>query len=73
MATPAPTPASAPDAPVEKQTQQEGAGLARIADISSKIRQAIRKALPTPPEQFLTVMVPGKVLNFKVRLKGVVV
>jgi hypothetical protein len=51
---------------VGKQQQQEGAGLARIADISSKIRQAIRKALPAPPEQFLTVMVPGKVLNFKV-------
>ncbi|KAG6864170.1 hypothetical protein C0991_011889, partial [Blastosporella zonata] len=36
----------------------------RTAQISFKIREAIRKALPAPPEQFFTVMIPGKVVNF---------
>lgn len=41
--------------------------VARTAKISSQIREAIRAALPAPPEQFFTVMVPGKVVNFNVR------
>jgi len=36
----------------------------RIGDISTKIREAIRKALLAGPEQFMTVMVPGKVVNY---------
>ncbi|KAB5588665.1 hypothetical protein CTheo_7892 [Ceratobasidium theobromae] len=39
--------------------------VARIADISYQIRDAINKALPTPLEQFLTIMIPGKVVNFE--------
>ena len=35
-----------------------------IGDISTKIREAIRKALLAGPEQFMTVMVPGKVVNY---------
>ncbi|KAG9126047.1 hypothetical protein FRC07_005112 [Ceratobasidium sp. 392] len=38
--------------------------LNRISDISMTIREAIRRALPTPREQFFTVMIPGKVVNF---------
>ena len=37
--------------------------VARVGDISIKIREAIRNALPTPLEQHLTIMVPGKVIN----------
>lgn len=48
----------------QTQKDQEEKALQRIADISTKIREAIRLALPTPPEQFLTVMVPGKVVNY---------
>lgn len=48
---------------VKEQSKEE---LARIAQISLDIRQAVRNALPAPPEQFFTMMVPGKVLNFKV-------
>ncbi|KAG5650242.1 hypothetical protein H0H81_000195 [Sphagnurus paluster] len=36
----------------------------RAAQISFEIREALRKALPAPKEQFFTVMVPGKVINF---------
>ncbi|KAG6908104.1 hypothetical protein DXG01_006142 [Tephrocybe rancida] len=36
----------------------------RTAEISWQIREAIRAALPAPREQFFTVMVPGKVVNF---------
>ncbi|KAG6847697.1 hypothetical protein H0H93_006492, partial [Arthromyces matolae] len=36
----------------------------RTAEISWKIREALRAALPAPREQFFTVMVPGKVVNF---------
>jgi hypothetical protein len=50
---------------VKQQRQEE---LARIAQVSMTVRQAIRKALPAPPEQFFTMMVPGKVLNFDVGL-----
>lgn len=42
----------------------QGEGVNRIGDISTKIREAIRKALPSGPEQFMTVMVPGKVVNY---------
>lgn len=38
----------------------------RTAYISTQIREAIRAALPAPPEQFFTVMVPGKVVNYSV-------
>lgn len=44
----------------------QDAQLDRVKDISLTIRQAIRNSLPGAPDQFLTLMVPGKVLNFKV-------
>lgn len=53
--------------PVDKLKQQEAVSVSRIAEISSRIREAVRAALPTPMEQFLTVMVPGKVINTGVR------
>ena len=48
---------------IEQQSEEE---LARIAQISMNVRQAVRNALPAPPEQFFTMMVPGKVLNLDV-------
>ncbi|KAG9094467.1 hypothetical protein FRC06_010779 [Ceratobasidium sp. 370] len=45
------------------QPALEKANLNRIGEISDRIREAVRAALPTPPEQFLTLMVPGKVVN----------
>ncbi|KAG8724408.1 hypothetical protein FRC09_019026 [Ceratobasidium sp. 395] len=42
----------------------QDASLNRITDISTGIREAIRRSLPTPPEQLFTVMIPGKVVNF---------
>ncbi|KAG8690747.1 hypothetical protein FRC11_009364 [Ceratobasidium sp. 423] len=45
-------------------SQQEAGNVARIAEISHNIRDAVRAALPTPPEQFFTLMVPGKVVDF---------
>jgi hypothetical protein len=48
----------------DKIKQQGPEQLARIAKISMDIRQAVRDALPAPAEQFFTMMVPGKVLNF---------
>ncbi|GLB33855.1 hypothetical protein LshimejAT787_0107390 [Lyophyllum shimeji] len=42
----------------------------RAAKISFEIREALRKALPAPPEQFFTVMIPGKVVNFADYSKG---
>ena len=50
----------------DKIKQQSAEELARIAQISMDVRQAVRNALPAPPEQFFTMMVPGKVLNFDV-------
>lgn len=47
----------------EKQLDDE---LHRIVAISLNIREAIRNALPAPAEQFLTVSIPGKVLNLDV-------
>jgi hypothetical protein len=42
----------------------ENDNVKRIGDISTKIREAIRQALPAGSEQFMTVMVPGKVVNY---------
>ena len=50
----------------DKVMQQGQQQLQRIAEISMNIRKAVRSALPAPPEQFFTMMVPGKVLNFNV-------
>jgi len=36
----------------------------QMAAISVQIRKAISAALPGPPDQNLTIMVPGKVVNF---------
>ncbi|KAJ7726021.1 hypothetical protein DFH07DRAFT_246439 [Mycena maculata] len=47
------------------QTKLEDASLKRAGEISIKIREALRKSLPAPPEQFFTVMIPGKVVNFE--------
>jgi len=49
---------------IDQQRKEELDGIARI---SLDIRRAVVAALPAPPEQFLTLNVPGKVLNFKVR------
>ncbi|KAH7335678.1 hypothetical protein B0J17DRAFT_629921 [Rhizoctonia solani] len=45
-------------------SSQEKSNIDRIAEISTNIRKAVLAALPTPPEQFMTLMVPGKVVNF---------
>lgn len=50
----------------DKVKQQSAEELARIAKISMDVRQAVRNALPAPAEQFLTMMVPGKILNLDV-------
>ena len=50
----------------DKVRQQRQEELSRIAEITMTVRQAVRQALPAPPEQFFTMMVPGKVLNFEV-------
>ncbi|CUA67527.1 Helicase with zinc finger domain 2 [Rhizoctonia solani] len=42
----------------------ESANIDRIAEISTNIRKALRNSLPTPQEQFMTVMVPGQVVEF---------
>jgi hypothetical protein len=47
----------------DKVKQQSVDEVQRIAQISWQVRQALRESLPAPPEQFFTVMVPGKVLN----------
>lgn len=46
--------------------KQEEVSVERISEISTKIREAVRAALPAPPEQHFTIMVPGKVINFNV-------
>ena len=51
----------------EKEDEQRKEELDRIARISLDIRRAVIASLPAPPEQFLTLNVPGMVLNFKVR------
>ncbi|KAG8682905.1 hypothetical protein FRC09_016445, partial [Ceratobasidium sp. 395] len=43
----------------------ENDAVKRTGEISTNIREAIRKSLPTPSGQFLTVMIPGKVVNFE--------
>ena len=55
-----------PPSGTDKIKQQSAEELDRIAQISMNIRQAVRDALPAPPEQFFTMMVPAKVLNFDV-------
>ena len=41
------------------QTTQGDAAVKRIGNISTKICKALRTSLPTAPEQYMTVMVPG--------------
>lgn len=55
-----------PTSGTDKIKQQSAEELARIANISMDVRQAVRNALPAPAEQFFTMMVPGKVLNLDV-------
>ena len=50
-----------------KEAKQRKEELDSIARISLDIRKAVIATLPAPPEQFLTLNAPGKVLNFKVR------
>ncbi len=50
----------------QKMQADETAAIDRIGQISNRIREAIRQALPAPPDQFFTVMIPGKVVNFDV-------
>ena len=50
------------------QSQLDDANLQRAAEISVKIREAVRAALPTGTDQYLHLMVPGKVLNLDVRI-----
>ncbi|KAF9789309.1 hypothetical protein BJ322DRAFT_530445 [Thelephora terrestris] len=52
-----------PPSGADKIRQQSAEELDRIAQVSMTIRQAIRDALPAPPEQFFTMMIPAKVLN----------
>ena len=52
--------------PQEKIKALDDSERDRISDISMQIRQAIRSALPAPPEQFFTLMVPAKVVNLDV-------
>lgn len=49
-----------------KQQELQRKNIERVAIISQQIREAVRKALPAPPDQFFHVMVPGKVVNFEV-------
>jgi len=50
----------------DKIQEQGKEQLDRIARVSLDIRRAVIAALPAPPEQFFTMMVPGKVLNLEV-------
>lgn len=54
---------------MEQQAEEQ---VVRAAMISNNVRQALRSALPAPPEQFFTVSVPGKVVNFKVWIRAFV-
>ncbi|KAG8825510.1 hypothetical protein FRC18_010262 [Serendipita sp. 400] len=47
----------------DSQAAEDARTVGRMRDISRKLREKIRAVIPTPPEQFMTVMVPGKVLN----------
>jgi hypothetical protein len=47
------------------QAKLEDASVKRAGEISTKIREALRKSLPAPAEQFFTVMIPGKVVDFE--------
>jgi len=48
---------------LDKERKEE---LETIARISLDVRRAVIASLPSPPEQFLSLNVPGKVINFKV-------
>lgn len=50
-----------------KKEEMEKENAERMATISLRIREALRATLPSAPEQFFHVMVPGKVVNFEVR------
>jgi len=50
----------------DQSLAQQDEQVARIARISLNIREAVRAALPAPPEQFFTLMIPGKVVDFDV-------
>jgi hypothetical protein len=52
-----------------KIKQQSADELARIAKVSMDIRQAVRDAIPANTEQFFTLMIPGKVVNFNVSVR----
>jgi hypothetical protein len=49
---------------MDKVLQDEQAK--RVKQISHTIRQTIRDTLPGPADQFLTLMIPGKVVDFEV-------
>lgn len=51
----------------KKQEDIEKEMMERTASISLKIRETLRATLPSAPEQFFHVMVPGKVVNLEVR------
>jgi len=57
-------------AAADKYKEQGKEELDRIARVSLDIRRAVTAALPAPPEQFFTMMVPGKVLNLEDFAKG---
>lgn len=57
------------DATKEQLKKQEAVSVDRIAEISTRVREAVRAALPAPMEQFFTIMVPGKVINPGVRYR----
>jgi hypothetical protein len=48
----------------DSQKSMEDNSVKRTGEISVTIREAIRQALPSPPEQFFTIMIPGKVVDF---------
>ncbi|KAF7365043.1 Helicase with zinc finger domain 2 [Mycena venus] len=49
-----------------KLNMQSEDQLKRVAQISMNIREVVRRSLPAPPEQFFTMMIPGKVLDLDV-------
>lgn len=53
------------DAPQENKVQRDDL-LGRIAQVSLQIRQAVCEAIPASPDQFLTLVVPGKTVDLTV-------
>ncbi|KAF8311730.1 hypothetical protein DL93DRAFT_2168836 [Clavulina sp. PMI_390] len=45
------------DSTTDKATQQ-------MAKVAMQVREAMRNTLPTPPEQYFTLNIPGKIINF---------